>query len=149
MRRPNSSRFALVARAVQLGLVLVGAFALTASGQQHSNKANWELADKFSAANLRSRVYTNAVTPHWLGQSDSLCYDWKDRSGSHVLPRRPDDEDEEAAVRPGEARVAALGTEPSRARSAEPAVHLADVLEGSQDVHVQRGQLAVGVGRRD
>jgi hypothetical protein len=45
MRRPNSSRFALVARAVQFGLVLVGAFALTASGQQHSNKANFELAD--------------------------------------------------------------------------------------------------------
>ncbi len=82
MRRPNSSRFALVARAVQFGLVLVGAVALTASAQQHANKANWELADKFSAANLRSRVYTSAVTPHWLGQSDSLCYDWKDRGGS-------------------------------------------------------------------
>jgi dipeptidyl aminopeptidase/acylaminoacyl peptidase len=82
MRRPNSSRFALSVRAVQFGLVLVGAFALTASGQQHSNKANWELADKFSAANLRARVYTSAVTPHWLGQSDSLCYDWKDRGGS-------------------------------------------------------------------
>ena len=92
---------------------------------------------------------TSAVTPHWLGQSDSLCYDWKDHTGSHLLPRRADDEDEEAAVRPGEARVAALGSEPSRARSAEPAVQHADVLEGSQDVHVQRRQLAVGMGRRD
>src|SRR6476646_10826860 len=82
MRRPNSSRFALSVSAVQFGLILVGVLALTASGQQHSNKANWELADKFAAANLRARVYTSAVTPHWLGQSDSLCYDWKDRGGS-------------------------------------------------------------------
>ena len=22
------------------------------------------------------------MNPHWLGQSDSLCYDWKDRNGS-------------------------------------------------------------------
>jgi dipeptidyl-peptidase 4 len=81
MRRPNSTRFAPLVRAVPLGLSLVGAVALTAFAQDH-NKANWELADKFSAASLRSRVYTTAVNPHWLGQSDSLCYDWKDHSGS-------------------------------------------------------------------
>ena len=50
--------------------------------QDHANKANWELAEKFSPTNLRSRVFTNAVNPHWLGQSDSLCYDWKDHNGS-------------------------------------------------------------------
>jgi dipeptidyl aminopeptidase/acylaminoacyl peptidase len=83
MRRPNSPRFApVVQRAVQVGLSLVAATALTASAQNSAIKANWELADKFSAQNLRSRVYTSAVTPHWLGQSDSLCYDWKDHSGS-------------------------------------------------------------------
>ena len=113
------------------------------------NKANWELAEKFSATNLRSRVYTSAVNPRWLGQSDSLCYDWKDHNGLDVLPRRADDEDEEAAVRSGEARGAALGSEPSRARSAEPALQLAHVLEGPQDLHVQRRQLAMGVGHRD
>ena len=47
-----------------------------------ANKANWDLAEKFSATNLRSRVYTSAVNPRWLGQSDSLCYDWKDHTGS-------------------------------------------------------------------
>jgi dipeptidyl aminopeptidase/acylaminoacyl peptidase len=31
---------------------------------------------------VRTRTYTTAVNPHWLGQSDSLCYDWKDRGGS-------------------------------------------------------------------
>lgn len=62
-------------------LLLAGALPLAA--QQHpANKANWELADKFSAANLRSKVFSTSVTPHWLGQSDSLCYDWKDHTGS-------------------------------------------------------------------
>ncbi|MEP6492179.1 MAG: DPP IV N-terminal domain-containing protein [bacterium] len=66
-------------------VVAAGLFTLVApsgGAQDHSNKANWELADNFSAANLRSRLYTNSVNPHWLGQSDSLCYDWKDHSGS-------------------------------------------------------------------
>ena len=68
-------------------LVAAGLFALvvpsvTAGAQEHSNKANWDLAESFSAANLRSRLYTNSVSPHWLGQSDSLCYDWKDHNGS-------------------------------------------------------------------
>jgi dipeptidyl aminopeptidase/acylaminoacyl peptidase len=53
-----------------------------ARAQDHANKANWELAEKFSAQNLRSKLFTNAVSPRWLGQSDSLCYDWKDHSGS-------------------------------------------------------------------
>src|SRR5439155_6610655 len=27
-------------------------------------------------------IYTSAIDPRWLGQSDSLCYNWKDRTGS-------------------------------------------------------------------
>ncbi|HEY6829148.1 MAG TPA: hypothetical protein VI259_19945, partial [Gemmatimonadaceae bacterium] len=49
---------------------------------QTANKANWELAEKFSPQNLRSKLFTNAVNPRWLGQSDSLCYNWKDHTGS-------------------------------------------------------------------
>ena len=61
-------------------LVALAAVPLTA--QDHANKANWELAGKFAPTALRSRIYTNSVNPHWLGQSDSLCYDWKDHNGS-------------------------------------------------------------------
>ena len=72
------------------GLFAFGALPwASAAAQEHANHANWELAEKFSPQSLRSRVYTNAVNPHWLGQSDSLCYDWKDHSGSTfflVLP---------------------------------------------------------------
>ncbi|HMA24183.1 MAG: DPP IV N-terminal domain-containing protein [Gemmatimonas sp.] len=61
---------------------LVALAALPSAAQDHPNKANWELADKFAPQSLRSRLYTNSVNPHWLGQSDSLCYDWKDHNGS-------------------------------------------------------------------
>src|SRR4051812_33907082 len=62
--------------------VLLALGAMPAAAQDKMVKANWELAEKFSPTNLRSRVYTSAVNPHWLGQSDSLCYDWKDHNGS-------------------------------------------------------------------
>ncbi len=62
--------------------VLLACAALPAAAQDKEPKANWELSNKFSQANLRSRIYTNAVNPRWLGQSDSLCYDWKDHTGS-------------------------------------------------------------------
>ena len=65
------------------GLILLAAVPLAA--QEHVNKANWPLAEKFSTPNVRSRTYTTSVTPHWLGQSDSLCYDWKDHTGSTFL----------------------------------------------------------------
>ena len=55
---------------------------MPAAAQEHANKANWQLADKFSPVALRSRLFTTSVNPHWLGQSDSLCYDWKDHNGS-------------------------------------------------------------------
>ena len=72
-------------RAGRLLCAAAGIIALTASSamaQEKANKANWELAEKFSSTSLRSRVYTTAVNPRWLGQSDSLCYDWKDHTGS-------------------------------------------------------------------
>ncbi|MFI5231870.1 MAG: hypothetical protein ACHQSE_05090, partial [Gemmatimonadales bacterium] len=68
---------------ISAGLILLAALPLAA--QEHVNKANWPLAEKFSTPNVRSRTYTTAVNPHWLGQSDSLCYDWKDHSGSTFL----------------------------------------------------------------
>jgi dipeptidyl-peptidase-4 len=71
-----------VGRACRVAAYLLTVTSLPALAQQHANKANWELADKFSAANLRSRLYSNSVNPNWLGQSDSLCYNWKDHGGS-------------------------------------------------------------------
>ncbi|MGH7617693.1 MAG: DPP IV N-terminal domain-containing protein, partial [Gemmatimonadaceae bacterium] len=75
-------RHSLAVRAICTAAGLVTLAAVSAAAQDKAPKANWELADKFSANNLRSRVYTSAVNPRWLGQSDSLCYDWKDHTGS-------------------------------------------------------------------
>jgi len=69
-------------RALRAAAGLVVLAAMPAVAQDHANKANWQLAEKFSPQSLRPRVYTNSVNPHWLGQSDSLCYDWKDHTGS-------------------------------------------------------------------
>ena len=71
-----------VGRAVRAATGLVIFTALPAIAQTPAPKANWSLAEKFSAASLKPRVYTSAVNPRWLGQSDSLCYNWKDHSGS-------------------------------------------------------------------
>jgi len=71
-----------VARAFATAASLLTIAALPAAAQDKAPKANWELAEKFSATSLRSRVYTSAVNPRWLGQSDSLCYNWKDHTGS-------------------------------------------------------------------
>jgi dipeptidyl aminopeptidase/acylaminoacyl peptidase len=70
-------------RAIRAAAGLLVLSALPAMAQEHANKANWQLAEKFSPANLRSRLFTNSVNPHWLGQSDSLCYDWKDHNGQN------------------------------------------------------------------
>jgi dipeptidyl aminopeptidase/acylaminoacyl peptidase len=56
--------------------------ASAATAQTPANHANWALAEKFSQASLRPIIYTSSINPRWLGQSDSLCYYWKNRSGS-------------------------------------------------------------------
>ena len=59
-------------------------------------RANWLLANRYSQMALRSVVFTGNLQPRWLGKSDSLWYNWKDKSGSRftlVVPmnstRRP------------------------------------------------------------
>jgi dipeptidyl-peptidase-4 len=44
-------------------------------------KVNWALFDRFSTANLRTMTYSTTTTPRWIGETDSLFYDWRDHSG--------------------------------------------------------------------
>ena len=53
--------------------------------EARANKANWALANRFSAATLRSITYTQAVQPRFLGKSDTMWYNWKDRNGSRFM----------------------------------------------------------------
>src|SRR5262245_18322780 len=47
------------------------------------NRAYWLLAERFSTNSLRSVTYSTAVQPRWLGENDSLWYNWRDHNGSH------------------------------------------------------------------
>ncbi|MEO7520832.1 MAG: DPP IV N-terminal domain-containing protein [Gemmatimonas sp.] len=45
-------------------------------------RANWTLAERFGQTGLRTAVYSAGVAPRWVGESDSLFYNWKDNTGS-------------------------------------------------------------------
>lgn len=45
------------------------------------NRANWALADRFSIANMRNLAFSSSVAPRWLGETDSMFYNWRDRNG--------------------------------------------------------------------
>ena len=52
-------------------------------GSDAVGHANWALADRFNPTTLKPVMYSSAVEPRWLGKSDSLWYNWRDRTGSH------------------------------------------------------------------
>ena len=71
-----------------LGVLLAsGAPVSEAAGQAPANAphANWTLADRFSQNTLRNVVYSPSVQPRWLGESDSIFYNWKDKTGSRFF----------------------------------------------------------------
>jgi dipeptidyl-peptidase-4 len=83
------SRPALRLHGVVAGALLALAAPLSIASAQNGSardaaapKANWTLAERFGTNGLRSAIYTTGVQPRWLGESDSLFYNWKDRTGS-------------------------------------------------------------------
>ncbi len=82
-----------LARGLLGGVLLAGAGVTPAFAQSPSaphvemqpvrvNRANWTLADRFSTANMRNLAFSISVAPRWLGETDSLFYNWRDRNGS-------------------------------------------------------------------
>ena len=49
----------------------------------HGPKANWALFDKYSTANMRDVTYSTTVNPRWIGETDSVFYNWRDHTGEH------------------------------------------------------------------
>jgi dipeptidyl aminopeptidase/acylaminoacyl peptidase len=65
------------------GLVLVASAASAASAQDNRvQRANWALAERFSEDRVRQVVFSTNVQPRFLGESDSLWYQWRDHKGS-------------------------------------------------------------------
>ena len=82
--RGSASLAVLVSSLAALPLSL-GAQQANQPDEQRAPKANWALANRFSTAALRSITYTQAVQPRFLGQSDTMWYNWRDRNGSRFV----------------------------------------------------------------
>src|SRR5688572_1647280 len=89
----SSTRRRRVAVSLRLTLpafLALGASVAGAQPQPRENQANWALANRFTTEALRSVVYSTSVTPRWIGEKDSLWYNWRDSKGSAfylVVPR--------------------------------------------------------------
>jgi hypothetical protein len=77
-------------------LLLAGLTATLPAGAQQSvsptphEHANWALARRFDPQALRGVVLSTTVQPRWLGETDSLWYNWRDKTGSHFYLVLPD-----------------------------------------------------------
>lgn len=45
-------------------------------------QANWELSNKFSTQALQRVIYSTTLQPRWIGKTDSLWYNWRNRAGA-------------------------------------------------------------------
>lgn len=77
-----------VARRLHLLLALGFCMAVPLSAQvpapnPDGPRANWAFFEKYSPTALRGAVYSTTATPKWIGESDSLFYNWRDSKGDH------------------------------------------------------------------
>jgi len=63
-------------------LLLAGAAAGTTAQETRVQRANWALAERFSEDRVRQVVFSTNVQTRFLGESDSLWYQWRDSKGS-------------------------------------------------------------------
>jgi dipeptidyl aminopeptidase/acylaminoacyl peptidase len=48
-------------------------------------KANWDLANKFGTQSLNRVTYSTNLAPRWIGKTDSMWYNWRDKDGSRFI----------------------------------------------------------------
>src|SRR5580704_8130237 len=64
--------------------ILMAAYIAPAAGRtspDHAVKANWDLANRFTAESLRPFVYSSTLTPGWINKTDVFWYTWRDSTG--------------------------------------------------------------------
>lgn len=93
---PNDRTSSLFLPSVKTGIAF--AFALVAAraiaqdaASKHVNRANWKLEQRFTNEYIAQYFYTQSVVPHWINDTDTFWYSWKDSSGTRfniVEPRR-------------------------------------------------------------
>lgn len=45
-------------------------------------QANWELSNKFTTQALQRVIYSTTLQPRWIGKTDSMWYNWRNREGA-------------------------------------------------------------------
>ena len=66
--------------------LLIGAallLALAAAGQEKVTKANYALAERFSAKRVNNMVFSTRVQPRWFKEGDRFWYEWQSPKGTN------------------------------------------------------------------
>ncbi len=64
-------------------IAMAALFCLTASGQEKVTKANYALAERFSAKRVNQMVFSTRVTPRWFKEGDRFWYEWQSPKGTN------------------------------------------------------------------
>ena len=64
-------------------IAMAALFCLAASGQEKVTKANYALAERFSAKRVNQMVFSTRVTPCWFKEGDRFWYEWQSPKGTN------------------------------------------------------------------
>ncbi len=68
-------------RTLLIGVTLL--LALAAAGQEKVTKANYALAERFSAKRVNNMVFSTRVQPRWFKEGDRFWYEWQSPKGTN------------------------------------------------------------------
>ena len=74
----------LPSRAAGVALLTLVPADLLAQGSSATERpaANWELSNKFTTQALQRVIYSTTLQPRWIGKTDSMWYNWRNRQGA-------------------------------------------------------------------
>ena len=64
-------------------IAMAALFCLAVSGQEKVTKANYALAERFSAKRVNQMVFSTRVTPRWFKEGDRFWYEWQSPKGTN------------------------------------------------------------------
>ena len=83
-----------------LSVIALLFFILSATAQQTTTKANYQLASRFSPKRLEKMVFSTSVDPHWLKLSDRFWYEYETPNGKNWYIVDPVKGEKKVAPRP-------------------------------------------------
>ena len=76
-------RALLIGATLLLSLAALGQDPSTNSGSRKVTKANYALAERFSAKRVNSMVFSTRVNPRWFKEGDRFWYEWQSPKGTN------------------------------------------------------------------